>query len=123
MRNEDIKVPKSNGRELDDSRSLDDNQAIADFIIDEVRALTSDENTQLHASIAGGRKTMTFFLGYAMSLFGRTQDRLSHVLVSEPYENLPDFFINLTILLIFNGFRLFDLFFENCIKAENEARL
>ena len=43
------------------------------------------------ASIAGGRKTMTFLLGYAMSLYARPNDTLSHVLVDEPYES-SDFF-------------------------------
>ncbi|HBZ58337.1 MAG TPA: TIGR02584 family CRISPR-associated protein, partial [Sutterella sp.] len=37
-------------------------------------------------------KTMGFFIGYALSLFGRVQDRLTHVLVSEPFENNRDFF-------------------------------
>jgi len=31
-------------------------------------------------------------LGYALSLFGRQQDRLSHVLVTQRYEGLHDFF-------------------------------
>ena len=57
-----------------------------------VRQLTLDKDSALHASIAGGRKTMGFFLGYALSLFGREQDRLSHVLVSAPYESHPEFF-------------------------------
>jgi hypothetical protein len=35
---------------------------------------------------------MGFLLGYAMSLFGRRQDRLSHVLVSAPFEDHPGFF-------------------------------
>jgi len=35
---------------------------------------------------------MGFYLGYALSLFGRPQDRLSHVLVSEPFEGNWDFF-------------------------------
>ena len=35
---------------------------------------------------------MGFYLGYALSLYGREQDRLSHVLVSEPYERIPQFF-------------------------------
>lgn len=40
----------------------------------------------IHASIAGGRKSMTFLLGYAMSLFGRPQDKVSHVLVDSRVE-------------------------------------
>jgi hypothetical protein len=35
---------------------------------------------------------MGFYLGYALSLLGRPQDRLSHVLVSSPFESHADFF-------------------------------
>lgn len=35
---------------------------------------------------------MGFYAGYALSLYGRAFDGLYHVLVSPPYENLPDFF-------------------------------
>jgi len=35
---------------------------------------------------------MGFFLGYALSLFGRPQDKLSHVLVSEPFESSSGFY-------------------------------
>lgn len=80
------------GRELEDIRSKEDNEQVADFILETVRELTADPNCALHASIAGGRKTMGFYLGYALSLYGRPQDRLSHVLVSEPYESSWDFF-------------------------------
>ncbi|CAK0767755.1 hypothetical protein CCP4SC76_4870001 [Gammaproteobacteria bacterium] len=65
---------------------------MADAITERVRLLTVDPETELHVSIAGGRKTMGFYLGYALSLFGRPQDRLSHVLVSEPFESSWDFF-------------------------------
>ena len=44
---------------------------IADAITALVRALTADPGSAVHASIAGGRKTMGFYLGYALSLFGR----------------------------------------------------
>jgi CRISPR-associated protein (TIGR02584 family) len=80
------------GTELFDIRSEEDNRLAADFITETVRALSSDPDTALHVSIAGGRKTMGFYLGYALSLFGREQDRLSHVLVSEPFESSWEFF-------------------------------
>lgn len=35
---------------------------------------------------------MGFYIGYALSLFGRRQDRLSHVLVNDPFENNINFF-------------------------------
>ncbi len=84
-------TPGADGTEVEDARSLADHEALANFIMTEVRDRTASDDTSLHASLAGGRKTMTFYIGYAMSLFGRPQDTLSHVLVSEGYENIPDF--------------------------------
>ena len=82
----------ADGRPLGDIRSPEDNERAADTITDLVRGLTGDEGSALHVSIAGGRKTMGFYLGYALSLYGREQDRLSHVLVNAPYESHPEFF-------------------------------
>jgi CRISPR-associated protein (TIGR02584 family) len=79
------------GKPLHDILDERDNAAVADFITEEVRALTADPNTSLHVSIAGGRKTMGFYVGYALSLFGREQDRLSHVLAPS-LESQPELF-------------------------------
>ncbi|MDO5623724.1 MAG: CRISPR-associated ring nuclease Csm6 [Pseudomonadota bacterium] len=84
-------TPGADGSAVEDARSLQDHEALANFIMTEVRNLTAQPRASLHASLAGGRKTMTFYLGYAMSLFGQAQDTLSHVLVSDGYETLPDF--------------------------------
>jgi len=75
----------ADGNVLADIRDPDDNARVADQITETVRALTADPECALHVSIAGGRKTMGYYAGYALSLFGRPQDRLSHVLVSEPF--------------------------------------
>ena len=80
------------GMVMDDIRTPEQNTLAADFITETVRVLTGDECTELHVSIAGGRKTMGYYLGYALSLYGRPQDRLSHVLVSDPYETNRDFY-------------------------------
>jgi CRISPR-associated protein (TIGR02584 family) len=80
------------GEALDDILTDAHNSAVADFITEQVRQITADPQATLHVSIAGGRKTMGFYIGYALSLFGRPQDRLSHVLVSPTFESLPDFF-------------------------------
>lgn len=80
------------GRNLEDIRTGDDNRLAANAIVQLVRQMTSDPESALHISLAGGRKTMGFYLGYALSLFGRPQDELSHVLVEPEFENLPDFF-------------------------------
>jgi CRISPR-associated protein (TIGR02584 family) len=75
-----------------DIRTRIENEELADALTDIIRKMTSDKDCALHVSIAGGRKTMGFYAGYALSLFGRAQDRLSHVLVSEPYESNTEFF-------------------------------
>lgn len=80
------------GQPLADIRTPEENAAAADAITARVAELSADETAALHVSIAGGRKTMGFYLGYAFSLFARPQDRLSHVLVSSPFESHPDFF-------------------------------
>lgn len=85
-------IQREDGSMLDDIRDDDDNRLAADFIAEKVRALTADAQCAVHASMAGGRKTMGFYLGYAMSLYGRAQDRLSHVLVSAPFESHPQFY-------------------------------
>lgn len=85
-------IRDAGGNPLDDIRSPEDNEAAADLIVDIVRTLTGAPEQRLHASIAGGRKTMGYYLGYALSLFGREQDELSHVLVSHPFEGHYQFF-------------------------------
>ena len=85
-------IQDRDGRPLEDLRTQCDNDAAADAMTELVRQLTADPETALHVSIAGGRKTMGYYLGYALSLFGRRQDVLSHVLVSTPFESHPDFY-------------------------------
>ncbi len=80
------------GAALADIRSREDNESAADRIAELVREFTADERAALHVSIAGGRKTTGFYAGYALSLFGRPQDRMSHVLVSAPFESHPEFY-------------------------------
>ncbi|MGR8932078.1 MAG: CRISPR-associated ring nuclease Csm6 [Gammaproteobacteria bacterium] len=90
---ENIYVIKDHqGKDMEDIKTPDQNESAADFISEIVRRLTSDDNAAIHVSIAGGRKTMGYYLGYALSLFGRNQDRLSHVLVTDRFEGLKDFF-------------------------------
>ena len=80
------------GGELGDIRSADENAAAADGLSEAVRRATAERDSEVHVSIAGGRKTMGFYLGYALSLYGREQDCLSHVLVEPPFESHPEFF-------------------------------
>lgn len=85
-------ISTATGQPLDDIVTPEDNAVAANCITDLMRQLTQEADTQLHVSIAGGRKTMGFYLGYAFSLFARPQDVLSHVLVASPFESNPEFF-------------------------------
>ncbi len=83
--------PTGLSRELPDIRDRADNEAAADFLLEQVRALVENPDTDLIVSVAGGRKTMSALLYACLTLVGRETDRLTHVLVSEPYETLRDF--------------------------------
>lgn len=89
---DDIRVfttqdPKTGlSRELDDLRTAADNRAAADFILEQLRAITENPDIRMVASLAGGRKTMGALLVSCMTLIGRETDRLTHVLVNDPYD-------------------------------------
>ena len=74
--------------ELEDIRTPADNEAAADFLLCQLRSFTENPDVSLICSIAGGRKTMGTLLYACLSLIGRETDRLTHVLVSEPYDDV-----------------------------------
>lgn len=80
------------GRALDDIRTPEENECAGDQVCEIVRRLTKDKGTRIHASVAGGRKTMGIYLTAAMQLYGRAHDVLSHVLVGEDFETNAEFF-------------------------------
>lgn len=97
-------IPLSDqGSQLDDIRSERENEIIGDLITSLVRQLAGRADTRLHCSIAGGRKTMSFYLGAALQLFGRPQDRLYHALVSPEFESNPRFFFIPTVPVDISG--------------------
>jgi CRISPR-associated protein (TIGR02584 family) len=65
---------------LSDIRTADDNEAVADCILESVRRIVESPDSRLIACIAGGRKTMGALLYACMTLVGREGDRLTHVL-------------------------------------------
>jgi len=79
---------------LPDIRTPEDNIAAANYILDQVRAIVNEPEKRLIASIAGGRKSMGALLYAAVTLLGRQQDRLTHVLVRVPFDArlTPPFF-------------------------------
>jgi CRISPR-associated protein (TIGR02584 family) len=88
-----VAVPRSAADEVvNDIRSDGEAVAFGNLSVRIVRHETADADARVHLSLAGGRKTMSFHGGAAMSLFGRPTDELSHVLVHpQHFENCPDF--------------------------------
>ncbi len=74
-------LPDAEGNEIDDLRTAEDNLRAADFMLGVIRQYTADPSTRVLASIAGGRKTMSALLFSCMSLLGRADDRVYHVLI------------------------------------------
>ncbi|MBS0575150.1 MAG: TIGR02584 family CRISPR-associated protein [Proteobacteria bacterium] len=85
-------IRDADGEPVADIMTAAQSEAAADTITRRIAELTADPQCAVHVSLAGGRKTLSFFAGYALSLYGREQDRLSHVLVSERFETHPEFF-------------------------------
>jgi CRISPR-associated protein (TIGR02584 family) len=80
---------------LDDLRTTAHNTAAADRIVQCLQEWTHRDEVILHASLAGGRKTLGLYLAQAMSGFARPGDDLSHVLVSRECEQDQRFFFPL----------------------------
>lgn len=72
---------------LEDFRTSAENAAMADFLLEQVRGFVETPGVELITSIAGGRKTLGALLYACMSLLGRETDRLTHVLVNEPFDS------------------------------------
>ncbi|MEP9411822.1 MAG: TIGR02584 family CRISPR-associated protein [Candidatus Brocadia sp.] len=85
-------IKNARGMPLQDIRDNEENEAAGDTITGFIREKAKDSAIRLHCSIAGGRKTMGFYLGGALQLFGRPWDKLYHVLVSPEFESNPGFF-------------------------------
>lgn len=80
------------GTPLEDIRTPEHNADAITQVLKIVKKLTEDPECAIHASITGGRNTVSYYLGFAMSLYGRRQDRLSHVLVNPVFEGNHDFY-------------------------------
>jgi CRISPR-associated protein (TIGR02584 family) len=83
---------KASERRLTDLADPGSVRAAADGILEVIRELTAVPERELQLSIAGGRKSLGALAALALSLFGRPQDAMSHVLVNEPFISHPAFF-------------------------------
>lgn len=85
-------ITDKNGNPLKDIRTIEDNKRVAEKIWEVLEEYTRNPDVRIHASVAGGRKTMGFFLAIFMCILGREGDTLSHVLVDEEKESSKFYF-------------------------------
>jgi CRISPR-associated protein (TIGR02584 family) len=78
-------VKDETGAPLHDLRTSQDNIQFELLLRGLIYQFTQREEPRLHASLAGGRKTMSYYMGSLMSLFARDQDGMSHVLVGQDW--------------------------------------
>jgi CRISPR-associated protein (TIGR02584 family) len=87
-----VAVRDDAGAPVSDVRTETEAIAFGNTVTRLIASYARDRNVRLHVSLAGGRKTMGWYAGAALSLFGRDHDELSHVLVEpEVLEMCPDF--------------------------------
>jgi len=80
-----IRVIGDGGQDFKDIATLEQNREAADFILRVIREHTENPKTEIVASIAGGRKTMSALMLSCMSLLGREQDRVCHILANDDF--------------------------------------
>ena len=90
LNSQNIRIIPDHCREKDscDIVTTDDNNEMADFLLNELRKYSENpEIGKISFSIAGGRKSMSAVGALVMTLLGRRNDHLYHILVQQPYDN------------------------------------
>ena len=71
------------GEEVEDLLTSADNEAASHLINTWVKYFTDEDDCRLTATVAGGRKTQSALMALAFQLYGRQQDDLIHLIVSD----------------------------------------
>ncbi|MCF8081200.1 MAG: TIGR02584 family CRISPR-associated protein, partial [Desulfobacterales bacterium] len=85
-------VRDETGVEIADIETESDNEQLLKQCMHLAFRFTRDPETAVFFSVAGGRKTMSSCLTLAAQMYGRSQDRLYHVLISPQFESSRNFF-------------------------------
>jgi CRISPR-associated protein (TIGR02584 family) len=91
-------VKDAAGVELADVRTSAELARLELLLRELIYAFTLDGQPRLHASLAGGRKTMSYYTGSLMSLFARDEDGVSHVLVGQDWAEQTGFWYPLPVV-------------------------
>ena len=78
----------SKGEPINDLRTSEENESSLITLHEELKRWTSDKNTRVTATVAGGRKTMSTQMALAFQLYGREHDELIHII---PPDDKMDF--------------------------------
>jgi len=81
-----IVVGKDQSIELHDIRNDKHNKLFPNIICEFINQKTKNSSDIIYCSISGGRKSMSVDMAFALSLFGRENDKLLHVLTHEDNE-------------------------------------
>lgn len=87
-----IAVTGRNGTPLEDIADAEENEYFLSACMEAAFASSRAPDEPLYYSLSGGRKTMSTCLATAAQFYGRSQDRLFHVLVSPEFESNRGFF-------------------------------
>ncbi len=82
---------RQGGEPMDDIASEEDNAIVLRACLEAAHRYTADPGTVVSFLVAGGRKTMTSCLTLAAQCYGRSCDRIYHVLVSPEFEGCRSF--------------------------------
>ncbi|PIQ10826.1 MAG: TIGR02584 family CRISPR-associated protein [Ignavibacteriales bacterium CG18_big_fil_WC_8_21_14_2_50_31_20] len=84
--NKNLIVANEETIELFDIKTDSENILFPNKTAELIKKLTANQNSIIHASISGGRKSMSAHLALVMSLFARKNDKLYHILTDEKFE-------------------------------------
>ncbi len=79
-------IAEEESQQLYDIKTDKENKLFPNKAAELIGKIAKDKNTTIHASLSGGRKSMSAHLALALSLFARTQDKLYHVITEEEFE-------------------------------------
>ena len=82
-----IVLKDTNGREIEDIITVEENQGAANMLFDFIRQKLKDESVIVHCSIAGGRKSMDVYSAFAFQFYGKGEDKMYHVIVNSPFDD------------------------------------
>ncbi len=78
--------------QMPDVRTDNENRLFPNLISNFIRKKSRDNNTALYCSLSGGRKTMSAYMGFALSIYARENDKLYHVLADDKFEKTGKFY-------------------------------